>query len=210
MVDCLDLAGIPAFAEERAGARQRPADRHRRPADVLEPDPGRALRRRDADGRGRGDAARADRGAPRGAATATALLAGLAARPGFYVPSIHGDAPARGRRGERREPARLLADPDAAHRAARHVPDRARARLPPRLHLLRDAAVDQRRHAPGRAREGEVADPGRRPPRRAGRRRGHRSPGLARDPAPHRRQRPRGRHLQPARRSAGRRDRRPA
>ena len=133
-------------------------------------------------GRRRGDAARADRGAARRAPTAPrcspAWPRGPASTCRRSTASACPPSPPR-----RRAPARLLADPDAAHRAARHVPDRGRARLLPRLHLLRDAAVDQRRHAAGRPRQGAVADPRRRAARRPGRRRGHRSPRPARDPA---------------------------
>ena len=96
--------------------RQHPAGRHRRPAHLLEPDPGRALRRRDAARRERGDAARADRRAAR-----RARPRGAARRPGRAARLLRAvdprRAPARRRRRERREPARLLADPDAEHRA---------------------------------------------------------------------------------------------
>src|SRR4051812_33958445 len=92
LVDCLDLAGIPAFAEERAAVGQSnktplivvggpltfsnpiPAAPY---ADVMllgeceETLPELVAALRDEPDRG-------------------ALLAGLAARPGFYVPSIHG------------------------------------------------------------------------------------------------------------------------
>ena len=211
LVDCLDLAGIPAFADDarppRPGAS--PAGRDRRPAHLLEPGPGRPLRRRHPARRGGGDDRRAGakpsassplaRGAARDAGRAARVLRAVASTASSLPPD---------RRGRRRAAPRPLADPHAAHRALEHVPHRARARLPPRLHLLRDAPVDQRRHAPGRPRAGGVAHPRRRAPGGPGRRGGHRPPGAARDPAPHRRQRARGRHLQPARRPPERRDRR--
>ena len=154
LVDCLDLAGIPAFAEERAASR-----RQRRPLIVIggpltfsNPIPAAPYADVMLHGRGRGDAAaswstrcatsptarRCSPAWPRAPAstcrrsTATRLPA-IAAAKDDNLPAY----------SQIRTPHTEL---------SRHVPDRARARLPPRLHLLRDAAVDQRRHAPGRAR----------------------------------------------------------
>ncbi|SRR6266540_710933 len=90
LVQCLDLAGIPAFADERDAARQRfPLIVIGGPLTFSNPIPAAPY----ADLLLMGEAEetlpvliaalreRPDRGA---------LLAGLATRPGFYVPSIHG------------------------------------------------------------------------------------------------------------------------
>ncbi len=62
LVDCLDLAGIPIFADERAAhAQPWPLIVIGGPLTFSNPVPGRPLRRRDRDGRGRGDAPRAGR-----------------------------------------------------------------------------------------------------------------------------------------------------
>jgi radical SAM superfamily enzyme YgiQ (UPF0313 family) len=93
LVECLDLAGIPAFADERAAdeARRFPLIVVGGPLTFSNPIPAAPY----ADVMLLGEAEEtlpvlvdAVRGRPeRGA-----LLAALAARPGFYVPSIHGEA----------------------------------------------------------------------------------------------------------------------
>jgi radical SAM superfamily enzyme YgiQ (UPF0313 family) len=97
LVDCLDMAGIPAFAEDRAGASPAGATHARAwplvviggPLTFSNPVP--AAPYADVIVMGEAEATlpllvEAIREEPDRAA----LLAGLAARPGFYVPSIHG------------------------------------------------------------------------------------------------------------------------
>src|SRR6185503_18895104 len=92
LVDCLDLAGIPAFAEERAanvGGGKVPLIVIGGPLTFSNPIPAAPY----ADVMLLGESAETlpeliD--ALRGEPDRDTLLAGLAARPGFYVPSIHG------------------------------------------------------------------------------------------------------------------------
>jgi radical SAM superfamily enzyme YgiQ (UPF0313 family) len=90
LVDCLDMAGIPAFAEERGNAQRWPLIVIGGPLTFSNPVPAAPLA--DVIVMGESEATLpvlvdAIRDEPDRAA----LLAGLAARPGFYVPSIHGD-----------------------------------------------------------------------------------------------------------------------
>ena len=111
LVDCLDLAGIPAFAEERAA--QRPSGKTPLvviggPLTFSNPIPAAPY----ADVMLLGECEETlpeliD--ALRDEPDRAALLAGLAARPGFYVPSIHGARLPADRRREGRQPARVLA-----------------------------------------------------------------------------------------------------
>jgi radical SAM superfamily enzyme YgiQ (UPF0313 family) len=92
LVDCLDLAGIPALADERAASRQRlPLIVVGGPLTFSNPIPAAPF----ADVLLVGEAEETLPelvAAIRAEPDRRALLAGLAARPGFYVPSIHGTA----------------------------------------------------------------------------------------------------------------------
>jgi radical SAM superfamily enzyme YgiQ (UPF0313 family) len=90
VVDCLDLAGIPALADQRADSRQRwPLVVIGGPLTFSNPVPAAPF----ADVLLMGEAEETLPelvAAIRAEPDRRALLAGLAARPGFYVPSIHG------------------------------------------------------------------------------------------------------------------------
>jgi radical SAM superfamily enzyme YgiQ (UPF0313 family) len=90
LVDCLDMAGIPAFADERAEhARRWPLVVLGGPLTFSNPSPSAPFADVILMGETEqtlGELIAAIREEPDRAA----LLAGLAARPGFYVPSIHG------------------------------------------------------------------------------------------------------------------------
>jgi radical SAM superfamily enzyme YgiQ (UPF0313 family) len=90
LVDCLDLAGIPAFADERAAARGKtPLVVIGGPLTFSNPVPAAPY----ADVMLLGESEEtlpALLDAVREEPDRAALLAGLAARPGFFVPSIHG------------------------------------------------------------------------------------------------------------------------
>jgi radical SAM superfamily enzyme YgiQ (UPF0313 family) len=97
LVDCLDLAGIPAFAEERErprGGDARPGRRHPLvviggPLTFSNPVP--AAPYADVMLLGESEETLPELvAAIRAEPDRAALLAGLAARPGFYVPSVHG------------------------------------------------------------------------------------------------------------------------
>jgi len=90
LVDCLDLAGIPAFAEERAALKGRiPLVVVGGPLTFSNPIP--AAPYADVMLLGESEETLPELcAALRDEPDRRALLAGLAARPGFYVPSIHG------------------------------------------------------------------------------------------------------------------------
>jgi radical SAM superfamily enzyme YgiQ (UPF0313 family) len=93
LVDCLDLAGIPAFADERLAQGDRsPLIVIGGPLTFSNPVPAAPY----ADVLLVGEAEQTVVElceAIRGAASREALLQALAARPGFYVPSVHGERP---------------------------------------------------------------------------------------------------------------------
>jgi radical SAM superfamily enzyme YgiQ (UPF0313 family) len=111
VVDCLDLAGIPAFFEDRTDASARPGGRHfplivmGGPLTFSNPVPAGPY----ADVMIMGEAEMLLSvlvEAVRGARDRASLLAELAARPGFYVPSIHGETlPAVAKTPDERLPA---------------------------------------------------------------------------------------------------------
>ena len=181
VVDCLELAGMPAFADERAARPGRiPLIVTGGPLTFSNPLPARAVRRRDRARRGRGDAARARRRRCATSPTARALLASLAAPPGLLRAGAPRRAPAGGRQG-----ATTRSCP-RARRSARRTPSCATMFLiePERGCSRGCTYCVMRRSTNGGMRlvapdEVIVADPGGRAPRRPGRRGGHRSPEIA-------------------------------
>ncbi len=93
LVDCLDLAGVPAFAEERAQHPERhPLVVVGGPLTFSKPE--HAGPYADVMRLGEAEMRVPDLvEAVRGAYDRAALLADLAGRPGFYVPARHGEAP---------------------------------------------------------------------------------------------------------------------
>jgi radical SAM superfamily enzyme YgiQ (UPF0313 family) len=90
VVDCLDLAGIPAFADERAGRDRVPLVVIGGPLTFSNPVP--AAPYADVMLLGETEETLPELiAALRDEPDRATLLAGLAARPGFYVPSIHGE-----------------------------------------------------------------------------------------------------------------------
>ncbi len=149
LFDCLELSGLPLFADER-GARH-PLVVAGGPLTFSNPLPLGAF----VDVVVLGEAEETAPALLRHIAdepNRQRLLERLAALPGYWVPAIHGEQlPPIGQAEHTSLPARsIIITPQ--HRAAVDVPHRARARLLARLHLLRHAALDQRRHASGRAR----------------------------------------------------------
>ena len=165
VVTCLDLAGIPALAAERAAhARTFPLVMLGGPLTFSNPVPVGPF----ADVIVMGEA---EELVPilvnslRDQPDRESLLNELARRPGFYIPSLHGETPPpvaiASDDCQRRLPSRLLANRHAAHRADEHVSHRGRAWVQPRLRLLRDAPVGGIGHASGGARALALAHPGR-------------------------------------------------
>ena len=181
--------------------RPPPADRHRGPADVLEPRPRRPLRRRHPPRRGRGAPARARRRRAELARSRARCWPTWRRAPASTCPR----ATARRCPPSPRRPTRTC---PPTRRSARRTPSCATcSSSSPSAAAHRGCTYCvMRRSTNGGMR---LVEPGARqeshPRRRApggprGRRR-DRSPGPARDPASRRRHRARGRHLEPARRS---------
>ena len=190
------------------GAPPPPARGGGRAAHLLQPCPRRSLRRRDRDGRGRGAGPGAARGGRRLPATAARCWPTSPGAPASTCPaSTARPCPPVAAAADSLLPAysqirtphtelsnMFLIEPErGCHRGCTYCVMRRSTNGGMRLVAPEDRA------GPG---------PGRRPPGRPGGRRGHRPPEAAGDPARAGRRRPRGRHLQPARRPAQRRDRR--